>query len=135
MSFSQQERAILAQLADVLIPAGGGHPSASDAGVADQGLDQVLTASPEMAAGLREVLKKVSGCGPAEAVAFLRANDAVSFGTLAEFAAGAYFMNPLVRESIGYGGQTPRAIDPRPDYLDLLESVIQRGSIYRPTPS
>jgi len=134
MSFSQTERELLARLADVLIPAGDGHPSASAADVAGAGLDQVLATCPEVAAGLREVLTKAEGRTAANAVAFLRANDAAAYGILAEFAAGAYFMNPQVREAIGYGGQTARAIDPAPDYLDLLDSVVKRGPIYRPTP-
>ena len=134
MNFSQSDRELLAALADVLIPAGDGHPSASAADVAGAGLDQVLATCPEATAGLRDVLAKTEGRTAAEAVAYLRAHDAAAFGVLAEFAAGAYFMNPLVREAIGYGGQTARAIDPSPDYLDLLESVVRRGPIYRPTP-
>ncbi len=134
MNFSQTERELLAGLADVLIPAGEGHPSASAADVAGVGLDQVLATCPEVFTGLRDVLRKAEGHAPVEAVAFLRANDAAAFGVLAEFAAGAYFLNPLVREAVGYGGQTARAIDPEPDYLDLLESVVRRGPIYRPTP-
>jgi hypothetical protein len=135
MSFSQSERELLARLADLLIPAGDGHPSASAADVAGQGLDQVLTTCPEMTAGLRDVVAKADGRGPAEAVASLRANDPAAFGVLSEFAAGAYFMNPQVRQAVGYGGQMARAIDPEPDYLDLLESVVQRGPIYRATPA
>ena len=131
MSFTSDERELLARLADVLIPAGDGHPSASAADVSGKGLDQVLATCPEMAAGLRDVLSKASGREPAEAVANLRSDDAATFGVLCEFAAGAYFMNRLVREAIGYGGQTARAIDAAPDYLDLLEPVVRRGPIYR----
>jgi hypothetical protein len=134
MSFSSVERELLAGLADVLIPAGDGHSSASAADVAGTGLDQVLATCPEAFAGLRDVLAKTKGRSPAEAVAYLQAHDAAAFGVLAEFAAGAYFMNPRVREAIGYGGQTARAIDPEPDYLDLLECVVRRGPIYRATP-
>ena len=134
MSFSQKDRELLASLADVLIPAGDGHPSASVADVGGTGLDQVLATCPEVSAGLQDVLRKVGDRTAAEAVAYLKANDAEAFGVLAEFAAGAYFLNPLVRKAIGYGGHTPRAIDPEPDYLDLLESVVRRGPIYRATP-
>src|SRR5262245_21592244 len=48
MSFNTQERERLAALADVLIPAARGHLSASQADVAGDGLDQVLTTCPEM---------------------------------------------------------------------------------------
>lgn len=135
MSFNQSERELLARLADVLIPAGDGHTSASAADVASAGLDQVLATCPEMTAGLRDVLAKADGRGPAEAVDFLRTHDAAAFGVLTEFAAGEYFMNPQVRQAVGYGGQMARAIDPEPDYLDLLESVVRRGHIYRATPA
>jgi hypothetical protein len=48
----------------------------------------------------------------------------------------AYFMNPEVRQAVGYTGQGPLPLDPRVDYMEdgLLESVIKRGPIYRPTP-
>ena len=69
-------------------------------------------------------------------MAALRAGDPAAFGVLAEIVPGAYFLNPEVQRAIGYAGQTPRSIDPRPDYMEdgLLESVIRRGPIYRPTP-
>jgi hypothetical protein len=136
MSFNREERAWLAQLADELIPAGQHLPSASAAGVADDGLDQVLAARPDLAKPLHELLRKPHGCSAAAFVADLRANHPASFAILAEVVPSAYFMNPQVREAIGYSGQTPRPIDPHPDYLDdgLLDSVISRGPIYRPTP-
>jgi hypothetical protein len=89
-----------------------------------------------MAVGLRKVLLQAVDEDAGKSVEELRINAAANFGVLAEFAAGAYFLSPKVREAIGYAGQTARPIDPAPDYLDngLLESVIRRGPIYRPTP-
>ena len=46
---------MLAQLADILIPAGEGRPSASDAGVAGDGLDRVLSFRPDLADGLERL--------------------------------------------------------------------------------
>jgi hypothetical protein len=137
MTLSEQERKALAALADVLIPAGADLPSASAADVAGKWLDQVLAACPDLAAGLRELLHKTAGQEPGAAVAALRATDTAAFSVLAEVVAGAYFLNPDVRRAIGYSGQTARPIDPRPDYMEdgLLESVIRRGPIYRPTPA
>jgi len=136
MTFNFDERAMLDHLADVLIPAGDGFPSASAADVAGQWLDRVLKARPDLAAALKDLLSKAANRQPSEFVAELRASDAAGFGVLAEFAAGAYFMNPSVRRALGYAGQDARPIDPHPDYLDdgLLQSVIDRGPIYRPTP-
>lgn len=136
MTFDEEERAILAGLADVLIPAGDGMPSASQAGVTGPWLDAVLTARPDLAIGLKEVLNKARHRDPSEVVSHLRASHPLAFDVLAEIVPGAYFMNPEVQQAIGYSGRDPRPIDPHPDYLDdrLLDSVIRRGPIYRPTP-
>jgi hypothetical protein len=85
---------------------------------------------------LQDLLSKAGDRNAKDVVADLCANDPAAFDILAQAAAGAYFMNPQVQQLIGYAGQGPRPIDPRPDYLDddLLESVARRGPIYRPTP-
>jgi hypothetical protein len=134
--FNATERGVLAGLADVLIPAGEGFPSASEAGVAEEGLDRVLAVRPDLADGLKTILQLANGRQPAEVVAELRTTHPASFGALAEIVPGAYFMNEKVCAAIGYSGQVARPIDPNPDYLDdgLLQSVIDRGRIYRPTP-
>ena len=136
MTFEVDQRASLAALADVLIPAGDGFPSASQAGVAAVGLDQVISFQPAIAAALMNVLENSKARPPAQVVADLQKNDHTAFGLLAELVAGAYFMNPMVRARLGYTGQGPHPIDPHPDYLDdgLLQSVLSRGPIYRPTP-
>ncbi len=135
MTFDTNERTVLAGLADVLIPAGAGFPSASEAGVAGEGLDQVLSFRPDLATGLKTLLASAQGHPSTAIVAELRKNDSASFGLLAELVAGAYFLNSAVRASLGYHGQGPHPIDPRPDYLDdgLLQAVVNRGPIYRPT--
>jgi hypothetical protein len=136
VNFDSQERAVLAELADVLIPAGEGFPSASDAGVARDGLDQVLSFRPDLADGLKRLIAAARRCPAAAFVAELQRSDPAGFALLAEFVPGAYFLNPRVREELGYTGQTARPIDPRSDHLDegLLQSVIDRGPIHRPTP-
>ena len=136
MNFDANQRALLAALADVLIPAGDGFPSASQAGVAGEGLDQVISFRPDLAAGLMKALERAKGQPPADALADLEKNDPAAFGILAELVPGAYFLNPQVRAKLGYTGQSPHPIDPHPDYLDdgLLQSVLDRGPMYRPTP-
>ena len=137
MSFDPARRAVLAGLADALIPAGDGMPAASAAGVAEQGLDQVLAAVPSLEARLADVLAQAKGRAPAEVVASLARSDPAAYGILTEVVAAAYFMNPDVRQAVGYAGQGPSPLDPRVDYMEdgLLESVIKRGPIYRPTPN
>ena len=136
MTFDSDERRALGELADVLIPAGEGFPSASEAGVAHGGLDQVLSFRPDFGEPLKRLIASARGRSAAEFVAELQRGDPAGLGVLAEFVPGAYFLNARVRDKLGYAGQKARAIDPRPDYLEdgLLQSVIDRGAIYRPTP-
>ena len=134
--FDASERMILGALADVLIPAGEGFPSASQADVAGTGLDQVLSFRSDLAEVLKRLVAAAHGRPAAEFVAELQMSDPVGFGLLAEFVPGAYFLNTSVREKLGYAGQGARPIDPHPDYLDdgLLQSVLDRRPVYRPTP-
>ena len=126
---------MLADLADVLIPAGEGLPSASEAGVARDGLDQVLSFRPDLADELKRLIAAARRSPPAAFVADLQQTDPAGFALLAELVPGAYFLNPRVREALGYRGQTARPIDPRSDLdEELLQSVIDRGPIHRPTP-
>jgi hypothetical protein len=136
VNFDPTQRAVLAGLADVLIPAGDGMPSASAAAVAAEGLDQVLAAVPSLATSLADVLARAKGHEPSEVVASLGRTDPAAYGVLTEVVTAAYFMNPDVRQAVGYTGQGASPIDPRVDYMEdgLLESVIKRGRIYRPTP-
>ena len=131
------ERKLLADLADVLIPAGEGLPSASQAGVANEGLDRVLEVRTDLLEPLKNLLAGARNRAPAEVIEDLQRNDPPAFGVLAELVPGAYFLNSEVRSKIKYQGQNPRPIDERQDYLDegLLQSVLDRGPIYRPTPN
>ncbi len=144
MTIENKDRSTLAGLADVLIPASAGFPSASQVGVAAEGLDQVLAVRPDLAKPLKVILQSAKGRNPAEVVAQLQDENPASFAALAEIVAaalaeivaGAYFMNPQVRVAIGYHGQVPQPLASRPDHLNdgLLQPVIDRGPIYRPTP-
>src|SRR5256885_13696294 len=55
MSIDANERAVFAALADMLIPASEGFPSASEAGVAAEGLDEVLLFRPGVRSEERRV--------------------------------------------------------------------------------
>jgi hypothetical protein len=98
-------------LADQLIPGEDGMPSASEAGATGEWLERVLEARPD----LREPVERLEP-------------DAVATAVVA-----AYYFNPEVRERIGYRGQLAIPLGP-PDHEDLLESVVARGPVYRPTP-
>jgi hypothetical protein len=135
--FDDRARSTYAGLADALIPAGGGMPSASESGAAGEWLDAVLAARPELAEPLLALVERADGKDPAAAIAELKASDPAGFGLLTDIVPNAYFMNPLVRDKVGYPGQV--GLDPDlawpPDWLDLLEPVIERGPIYRDPPA
>ncbi len=124
-TFSEQARARLAALADALIPAGDGMPSASEAGVAGEWLDAVLAVRPDLEAPLAAVTRVD------------REREPEGFAALTAAVTAAYYMNPQVRERIGYAGQQAIPFDPdHEDYLEdgLLDSVRSRPPVYRPTP-
>src|SRR4029077_20211117 len=97
--FDVDRRAVLAAVADVLIPKADGMPSASEAGVAGRWLDEVLRLRPDFGPPLAAVLDGVKGVDSAAALARLRSDDPAGFGVLAEVVAGGYFLNPEVRSA------------------------------------
>jgi hypothetical protein len=135
--FDEEARRTYASLADVLIPAKDHYPSASQAGVAGVLLDVVLRSRPDLYDELRELLNKARGHDPSEFVWGLEKENPEAFGVLTILVRGAYFMNPTVRRVLGYRGQLAEPIDyeARPEYLqdDILQPVIDRGPVYRPT--
>ena len=120
--------ALLESLADLLIPAGGDMPSASQADVGRHGISQVLNFRPELKAALESVLKECEGKTARDALASLSAGD---FATLAEMVASAYFMNEDVRAKLHYHGQRAKPMVPEEIEAELLKPVIERGAIYR----
>jgi hypothetical protein len=118
----------LARLADQLIPAESGMPSASEAGAVGDYLDRVLAARPDLEAPL---------AGIDGDLADLPERDPAGWAALTAAITAAYYLNPRVRERIGYEGQRAIPFDPdEADYLEdgLLAGVQARGPVYRPTP-
>jgi hypothetical protein len=130
---------VFAGLADVLIPAGAGMPSGGEVALERGALDAVLALRPDVLIGLAALLQTAAGVDPATEVERIRAEDEAGFQLLTTVVAGGYFLDQGVREALGYHGQEAVPIVPMdpPDYErdGLLASVIERGPIYRPTPS
>lgn len=125
-------REVLASLADLLVPPGDGMPSALEAGVASAGIDRVLAACPELESPLVRLLDRGTPPDPAGLLDELR-TDPQAFGLLAFAVVGAYLTEPRVMDRLGYRG---RPVAPVADDLDagvrsLLESVLERGPVYR----
>jgi hypothetical protein len=134
------ERETLRALADVLIPGGEAMPSASDVGVAGKWIDRTLRARPDLTAPLLAIVRSAAGGkDPAAEIGRARVADPTAFELFALAVSGAYLLSPKAKKALRYPG--PRRNRAYPDEAEhyladgLIEPVVQRGPIYRPTPS
>ncbi len=132
-------RKTFAAIADVLIPNAEGMPSASEMDVHGDMLDHILSLRPDLRENFLRGLTKAAGRDAAEAANDLNRNDAAALTAIGLVASAGYYMTPRVRELIGYPGQQSRPeADPDavPEYVanGMLQQVIDRGPIFRPTP-
>ncbi len=106
----------VARLADELIPAGDGLPSASGADPQGKWHARALAARPDLGAAYERALD-------APSAQELEAQDPEAFAALTTIVAGAYTMNVKVRKRIGYPGQKPTP--PFPDEADYyIEGLL-----------
>jgi hypothetical protein len=133
-TFDDPARAILAAVAEHLIPAAHGMPSAAEV-VTDDRLQFVLRARPDLAEPLRAALRPELGEDVAARLEALGRTDPAGLGALQLVIVGGYYTDKRVRELIGYPGQA--AIEVRswvlPPYLEegLIDSVLGRGPVWR----
>lgn len=125
-------------IADVLIPAAEGMPAASEVGVHEAVLDRILALRPDVTERLMRGLRAAHGHPAREAAQRLNKEDPDALSAIGLIASAGYYMQPRVRELIGYPGQESRPANPdeTPEYVEngMLQQVIDRGPIYRPTP-
>jgi len=131
-----QDRVTFAGLADVLVPAAAGMPSASEAGVHERWLDRVLAARPDLEEPLVATVRAAAGRDPAVEIRRLRADDEEAFARLLLVVTAAYYLGPKVRRLVGYPGQRPNEVFPDQAEHDLrdgiLDPVVARGPRWRP---
>lgn len=137
-TLDDRQRARLADLADALIAGGYGFPSASAAEVPTTWIDRALQARPDLVDVVRGAVEQD---GTAQQVLDrLRETEPAVFSDFTFVVCGAYLINPRVRKLFGYPGVQPVRNPAFPDeaeaYLEdgLLDAVIARGDLYRPTP-
>jgi len=104
---TDDDRRTYAGIADILIPEAEGMPSASQAGVPDRYLDEALGYRPDLQDAFDQALEAGRGLPPADAVELLNSEHIPAFEALGTLTAGAYFLNPDIRQRIGYPGQVP----------------------------
>lgn len=123
--------------ADFLVPAHGDKPKFST--VCDW---QAVLAALDFRTDLRENFHRGLDAGVADgaepALEALHAGDKSAFDAITMLVITTYYMNPRVRELIGYPGQENVSYDPNATQTYLtdgtLANVIARGRRYRPTP-
>lgn len=126
--------AVLAAVADHLIPAAHGMPSAGEV-VTDARLRFVLSARPDLAEPLRAALRRELGADPQTRLDALGRDEPASLSALQLAIVAGYYTDRRVRELIGYNGQ--EAIDIKswiyPAYLEegLIDAVMARGPVWR----
>lgn len=134
-----EQRSTFAGIADYLIPNAEGMPSASEVDVHGAILDRVLMLRTDLQEAFLRGLNACAGAPPAEAANALNRNDPAAMGAVGLVASAAYYMAPRVRDLIGYPGQESRP-ESDPDaplpYVTngMLQVVIDRGPIFKPTP-
>lgn len=135
----EKRRGTLAALADELVPAALGMPSATEVDVHIEGINHVLAARPDLAEPLARLLDQVADEDPAAALERLNQEDPEAIGVLGTAVTGAYYVDPRVRDLLGYHGQPNKPPQPgeSDEYLagGILDPVRERGPVYRPTPS
>jgi hypothetical protein len=132
-ALSADELDRFAAIADNLIPAAHGMPSAADV-VATDRIEFVLRARPDLAAPLHASLRADLGSDVSHRLAQL-AEEPVSVAALQLTIVAGYYTDKRVRELIGYPGQM--AIEIRswlvPEYIEEghIDAVLARGPVWR----
>ena len=124
----------LAAIADQLIPAAHGMPSAADVLTEDR-LRFVLDARPDLLEPMRRALRAQLGEDVPARLGALEREDPTALASLQLAIVAGYYTDPGVRERIGYSGQLAIPIDAtaRPAYVEegLIDAVIGRGPRWR----
>ena len=129
---TERQRATFAVLAETLVPAAEGMPTVQDVALAQQGLDRVLVACPELEQPLAATLDRLDGLDGKQSLAALGSRpDELELALFA--VVGAYVTSPAVTSRLGYRGRvaTPLVDDVDDEVVALLEGVLARGPRYR----
>ncbi|MEX2184238.1 MAG: hypothetical protein WEC14_07295 [Chloroflexota bacterium] len=128
------EREVLAAVADRLIPAAHGMPSAAEV-VDDARLRFVLDARPDLLDPLRAALRQDLGKDVSVRLDTLGRDEPATLYALQLVIVAGYYTDRRVKDLIGYPGQM--ALELRswevPSYVDegLIDAVLARGAVWR----
>lgn len=117
---------VLIDLADRLIPAGEGMPSAG-AVLAPEDLERVLGELPGLLEPVLSALRSVAELAPEQRLPWLRSTDEPGLAAIGEAIAAAYFLVDAVADRIGYRRRHARPLRFEEDLAELTSPVIARG--------
>lgn len=141
-SASNATRTGLEKAGDHLIPEAHGMPSAGTMGVGTSQLDIVLASRPDLSPLLERAFvdAKIDDIGAF--LSGLEAADPEAYGAVTLAIVAGYYMHPEVHRLIGYPGQVAKDVQRMSEreiyqegLMDLAQKVVERGPIYRPTPT
>jgi hypothetical protein len=127
-------RAVLAAVADRLIPAAHGMPAAG-AVVGEPRIRFVLGARPDLAEPLAAALRPELGDDPAARLEILERDEPGHHAALVQAIVFGYYTDRGVRERLGYPGQQAKTLYSwkLPEYIEegLIDRVLARGAVWR----
>ncbi|MEI6108776.1 MAG: hypothetical protein WCQ11_01770 [Actinomycetes bacterium] len=125
------QRCVLAAVADVLIPAHYEMPSATDAGVTENLIDMVLGYRADLVPAFLDALSDCSGKDPSTALDEMAKNSPEKFEALTLLTSAAYFQSAKVKAALNYNPAPRTVIDDVDTYIDMLADVVERGFTIR----
>ena len=132
-SLDEGARRAFAGIADLLIPAAHGMPSAAEI-VNDERLRFVLAARPDLVQPLTSALRADIAEDPQARLDALARDETASLAVLQLVIVAGYYTDSRVRELIGYPGQLALEIDTQqtPAYVQegLIDVVLARGPVW-----
>lgn len=99
--WNERERELLGLLGDMLIPADGTMPSATEMDAHTLGVETVCALRPDLIDPVRALLGEVRDAMPATVQDLMR-DHPEAFAALSELLASAYFLDSRVAELLGY---------------------------------
>lgn len=134
LTYDEERRMAFAAVADYLIPAAHGMPSAADV-VDDVRLRFVLGARPDLVEPLLAALRAGIGEDPAARLTALERDEPDHHAALQFAIVAGYYTDQDVRDRLGYPGQVAKPVNAwqYPAFLDegLTDGVQARGPIWR----
>ena len=134
VAFDDDRRAAFGAVADRLIPAAHGMPSARDV-VGEARLRFVLTARPDLVEPFLASLRPELGENPEARLAALECDAPDQHGALLLAIVGGYYTDTDVRDRLGYPGQLAKQLYSwkYPEYMEegLIAQVLARGPVWR----